>query len=34
VLARSIDVEAETLIAEREAAELETLAAAHQRPQE
>jgi purine-cytosine permease-like protein len=34
VLARSIDVAAETRVAEREAAELERLAAAHRRPQE
>jgi NCS1 family nucleobase:cation symporter-1 len=34
VLARTIDVRAETAVAEREAAELETLAAAHDRPQE
>ena len=34
VLARSIDVAAETRVAEREAAELERLAAAHARPQE
>jgi NCS1 family nucleobase:cation symporter-1 len=34
VLARSIDVEAETAVAEREAAELERLAAAHARPEE
>jgi NCS1 family nucleobase:cation symporter-1 len=33
VLARTIDVRAETAVAEREAAELETLAAAHDRPQ-
>jgi purine-cytosine permease-like protein len=34
VLARSLDVAAETRVAEREAAELERLAAAHRRPQE
>jgi purine-cytosine permease-like protein len=34
VLGRSIDVEAETRVADREAAELETLADAHSRPQE
>jgi hypothetical protein len=34
VLAKSIDVEGETRIAEREAAELERLAQAHQRPEE
>jgi purine-cytosine permease-like protein len=34
VLARSIDVSAETRVAEREAAELETLAESHARPQE
>jgi purine-cytosine permease-like protein len=34
VLARSIDVAAETRVADREAAELERLAAAHRRPQE
>jgi nucleobase:cation symporter-1, NCS1 family len=34
VLARSIDVEGETRIAQAEAAELERLAHAHQRPEE
>jgi hypothetical protein len=34
VLAKSIDVEGETRIAETEAAELERLAHAHQRPEE
>jgi hypothetical protein len=33
VLARTIDVDAETVVAQREAAELEQLAAAHDRPQ-